>query len=287
MTGMADAEAIEAIKQVKYRYLRALDTKHWDDFADTLTEDIVGDYGSSLGEEHRFTNRKDLVEFMRKSMPAGVLTEHRVTHPEISVDGDEAEAIWYLQDRVIVPEFNFVLEGAAFYRDRYRKTPDGWKISKTGYDRTYEFTMSTEALNFKATPGKAINRTPSYVERAARRRRSVTESTTACTLDASFRDGDERAGLKPAHDLDEGVVVEGDTAGGGSTVGGVDKESAAVAGDASLVDAHHDRVGVLRDVEVLGAAGRVGVEGGSRPSCRPAWCCRSDSSCRRPTSGRG
>lgn len=39
-----------AIKNVKYRYLRALDTKHWDDFADTLTDDIVGDYGSSPGE---------------------------------------------------------------------------------------------------------------------------------------------------------------------------------------------------------------------------------------------
>ncbi|HEY3995026.1 MAG TPA: nuclear transport factor 2 family protein, partial [Mycobacterium sp.] len=31
---------IEAIKQLKYRYLRALDTKHWDDYADTLAEDI-------------------------------------------------------------------------------------------------------------------------------------------------------------------------------------------------------------------------------------------------------
>ena len=36
---------IDEIKRVKYRYLRALDTKHWDEFADTLTEDIVGDYG--------------------------------------------------------------------------------------------------------------------------------------------------------------------------------------------------------------------------------------------------
>ena len=34
--GVAD---IDDIKQVKYRYLRALDTKHWDDFAATLTED--------------------------------------------------------------------------------------------------------------------------------------------------------------------------------------------------------------------------------------------------------
>jgi len=157
MSGMAaDADALEAIKHVKYRYLRALDTKHWDDFADTLTEDIVGDYGSSLGEEHRFTNREDLVEFMRSAMPAGVLTEHRVTHPEITVDGDEAEATWYLQDHVIVPEFNFMLMGAAFYHDRYRRTPDGWKICATGYDRTYEATMSLEGLNFKATPGAAL-----------------------------------------------------------------------------------------------------------------------------------
>ena len=156
MSGMADLETIEEIKRVKYRYLRALDTKHWDDFADTLTEDIVGAYGSSLGKEHRFTNRTDLVEFMRTSMPANVLTEHRVTHPEITVNGDEAEATWYLQDRVIVPEYNFMLFGAAFYHDRYRRTPDGWKICSTGYDRTYEVTQSVEGLNFKVTPGAAL-----------------------------------------------------------------------------------------------------------------------------------
>ena len=156
MSGMADVDAIEAIKRVKYRYLRALDTKHWDDFADTLTEDIVGDYGSSLGKEHHFTNRADLVEFMRTSMPSGVLTEHRVTHPEITVDGDDAEATWYLQDRVIVPEYNFMLFGAAFYHDRYRRTEDGWKICVTGYDRTYEATQSLEGLNFTLKPGSAL-----------------------------------------------------------------------------------------------------------------------------------
>jgi 3-phenylpropionate/cinnamic acid dioxygenase small subunit len=156
MSGMADADAIEAIKQVKYRYLRALDTKHWDDFEDTLTEDIIGDYGSSLGQEHHFTNRADLVEYMRTSMPAGVITEHRVTHPEITVDGDQAEATWYLQDRVIVPEYNFMLFGAGFYHDRYRRTPDGWKICATGYDRTYDVSQSVEGLNFKVRPGSAI-----------------------------------------------------------------------------------------------------------------------------------
>ena len=110
---------IDEIQQVKYRYLRALDTKHWDDFADTLTEDVIGDYDASIGEAHHFTDRDSLVEFMRTSMPANIITEHRVTHPEITVKGDEASATWYLQDRVIVPEINFMLTGAAFYHDQY------------------------------------------------------------------------------------------------------------------------------------------------------------------------
>lgn len=154
MSRMDDADAI---KNVKYRYLRALDTKHWDEFADTLTEDIVGDYGSSMGSEHHFTDRDELVAFMRESLGPNVISEHRVTHPEISVDGDEATATWYLQDRVIVADFNFMLIGAAFYHDRYRRTADGWKISATSYERTYEATMSLENLNFKLTPGRALH----------------------------------------------------------------------------------------------------------------------------------
>lgn len=153
MIGMSD---LEDIKQVKYRYFRALDTKHWDDFEDTLTEDVIGDYGSSLGEEHKFSDRASLVEFMRSSMPANVITEHRVTHPEITIDGDEATGIWYLQDKVIVAEFDFMLMGAGFYHDRYRKTADGWKISATGYERTYDATLSLKALDFKIRPGIAL-----------------------------------------------------------------------------------------------------------------------------------
>jgi len=154
---MGDLEEFEAIKQVKYRYLRALDTKHWDAFADTLTDDIVGDYGSSMGKELHFTNRAELVEFMRTSMPAGVITEHRVAHPEITMDdSDHAEGRWYLQDRVIVPTHNFMLWGAAFYRDRYRKTADGWKICATGYDRTYEVTQSLDGQNVTVTAGSAL-----------------------------------------------------------------------------------------------------------------------------------
>jgi hypothetical protein len=152
----AEIADIEAIKQVKFRYLRALDTKHWDDFANTLTDDVIGDYGSSVGKELHFANRVDLVNYMRKNLGPAVITEHRVTHPEITVTGDEASGTWYLQDRVIVAEFDFMLIGAAFYHDRYRRTDDGWKISATSYDRTYEATISLAGIDFKVKPGRAL-----------------------------------------------------------------------------------------------------------------------------------
>ena len=80
MSAMGD---IDEIEQVKYRYLRALDTKHWDEFADTLTEDVIGDYDASIGEAHHFTDRTPSSSSCASSMPANIITEHRVTHPEI------------------------------------------------------------------------------------------------------------------------------------------------------------------------------------------------------------
>jgi hypothetical protein len=155
MSGMGD---IDEIKQVKYRYLRGLDTKDWDTFAGTLTDDVVGTYGSSVGDDHlNFSDRDSLVNFMRSSLGPQIITEHRVDHPEITVDGDEATATWYLQDRVIGADFNFMLIGAAFYHDRYRRTADGWRICATGYQRTYEATMTLENLNFKLKPGAALH----------------------------------------------------------------------------------------------------------------------------------
>ncbi|WP_373692385.1 nuclear transport factor 2 family protein [[Mycobacterium] kokjensenii] len=151
---------IDAIKQVKYRYMRALDTKHWDDFAATLADDVTAAYGQSMGKKQTFGDRESLVEFMRNSLPGNIITEHRVNHPEITLTGpDTATGIWYLQDRVIVPDVNLMLIGAGFYEDTYRRTADGWKLSHTGYQRTYDATINLADLpGFNVTFGEALNR---------------------------------------------------------------------------------------------------------------------------------
>ena len=50
---VVDLVAIEQLRQLKYRYLRTLDLKQWDDFADTLTDDVSASYGERLSFEGR------------------------------------------------------------------------------------------------------------------------------------------------------------------------------------------------------------------------------------------
>lgn len=128
---------ISEIEQLKYRYMRLLDTKQWDEFATCFSDDATADYGGIT-----FSSPGELVDYMRNNLPAEIITMHTVHHPEITVADGEATGRWYLHDKVFAPSFEFALEGAAFYEDRYVRTPQGWRIAHTGYQRTWELTTS-------------------------------------------------------------------------------------------------------------------------------------------------
>lgn len=151
-----DRSDVEAIQQLKYRYLRTLDLKRWAEFEACFLPEATGDYAGL-----QFADRDALVSYMRENLGEGLISMHHVHHPEIVVDGDEARGTWYLEDRVIVPDFDFVLEGAAFYDDRYVRTPEGWRVAHTGYRRTYEVSMSTKDFaSWKVTRGTAYDAAP-------------------------------------------------------------------------------------------------------------------------------
>lgn len=138
-----DADAVSAISRLKFRYLRALDTKAWEDFADTMIPEATATYSEYL----QFESREAFLAFMRNTLGPHVITEHRCDHPEIDVDGDAATGIWYLADTVLIPGHNMLLRGAAFYSDRYVLCDDGfWRIAHTGYERTYEVVLSLSDL---------------------------------------------------------------------------------------------------------------------------------------------
>ena len=60
---------------------------------------------------------------------------------------------------MIVDAVRFMLEGAAFYEDRYVRTADGWKVAHTGYRRTWELHYDLSDLpGLKVTgPGEHLH----------------------------------------------------------------------------------------------------------------------------------
>jgi len=132
-----DLHELEAIKRLKYRYLRCLDQKRWDELADCFTPDARSSYG---GGRYAFEGREAIMDFLRKAMGApSFLSSHRAHHPEIELTGpDTATGVWALEDTVIETRAAITIRGAAFYTDEYVKVDGAWKIRFTGYRRTYE-----------------------------------------------------------------------------------------------------------------------------------------------------
>ena len=139
-----DLVALEEIRQVKYRYLRCVDLKLWDEIAAVFTDQASAEYGThAAGRELNLYGRDEIVGYLRENLPPSIITVHRCGQPEISVDGNSAAGTWSFEDTVIALDYRVVIKGAAFYEDTYERGDDGrWRISHTGYRRIYE-TMSS------------------------------------------------------------------------------------------------------------------------------------------------
>jgi ketosteroid isomerase-like protein len=140
-----DLAEFEAIKMLKYRYLRGVDLRDWDLVRSTLTEDATAAYADG---KLSYDGREAILAFLAESMPAGqMISAHRVHHPEIELTGPTtATARWALDDTVIMPDGNLTLRGAAYYTDQLVKGDGEWRIRHTGYQRVYEETDSRQGV---------------------------------------------------------------------------------------------------------------------------------------------
>ena len=134
----------EAIKALKYAYLRCLDQKDWAGLAELLLPDATAAYS---GGRYTYSGRDEIVAFVERNMGREQFhSSHRAHHPEITLDGDRAEATWALEDIVVDSEWDFLLIGAAFYEDVYVRVDGRWLIQHTGYRRSFEMTMPTTSI---------------------------------------------------------------------------------------------------------------------------------------------
>ena len=138
MDRLETLEIIEAVKQLKARYLRALDMADW-----TLMEQVLSENAHCVFEggvyTHEYHSRAEMIEFFRSAFHDQTITRHNCHHPEIEVlSSSSARGLWYLSDFFEHIEHNMVMDGSALYRDEYVLEEDGWRIKDTGYQRIYE-----------------------------------------------------------------------------------------------------------------------------------------------------
>ena len=144
-------EDIEAIRQLKYRYCRAIDMADMALLKTLFTEDASVCY---VGGSYRFEaqGRDTILEALSHAFHAEAVAMHHVNHPEIELVSDtEATGIWYLKDWFLNLKLMLITDGTALYRDRYVKRDGQWLIQHASYSRIYEIvTPVTEKPNLTA-----------------------------------------------------------------------------------------------------------------------------------------
>ena len=126
---------IEAIKRLKSRYCRYLDTKDWTAWRTLFTDDFVSDTSGAGGKI--ISGADDFVAFTRKSL-RGQPTVHQVHAPDIELDSPTtAHGVWALEDVVrFGPGVN--LRGYGHYTETYQKSDGAWRIKTSTLTRLRE-----------------------------------------------------------------------------------------------------------------------------------------------------
>lgn len=131
----ADLVEIEAIKQLKARYCRLLDTKDWAAWRTLFADDFLSDTSPAGGK--KIQGADEFVAFTRKSL-RNQATVHQVHAPEIELTSPTtARGVWALEDVVrFGPGVN--LRGYGHYHETYEKLDGQWRFTSSTLTRLRE-----------------------------------------------------------------------------------------------------------------------------------------------------
>ncbi|MGW1739290.1 nuclear transport factor 2 family protein [Nocardia sp. NPDC001965] len=115
----------EALRALKARYFRLMDTKDWAGFRALFCDDVVIDLSESGGEV--ITGADTFLTFLTARI-GEALTIHHGHSPEIDVLSETtAQGIWALEDRLTWPDGTHV-HGFGHYHETYAKIDGDWRI---------------------------------------------------------------------------------------------------------------------------------------------------------------
>ena len=128
------ADEIEAIRRLKARYFRLMDTKDWDGMREVFTDDVVIDTAEAGGQVARGAD--EFMAFLREALGDAV-TVHQGHMPEIDLTSETtATGIWALND-IIIWSSGMRLDGYGHYHETYEKSDGEWRIKSSKLTRLH------------------------------------------------------------------------------------------------------------------------------------------------------
>ncbi|AZI36829.1 hypothetical protein NT2_05_04300 [Caenibius tardaugens NBRC 16725] len=141
-------EDIDAIRQLKARYLRCCDLKQVDELRETF---LPGPIRIAYQNFPVFTDRDDFLKvYQEMACQGGVYDIHHATNGEITLTGtDRATGKWSLNFRTILLANRSVTRLGVEYEDVYHKRDGRWYIAET---LSYVTSMVTEVIGEDGSP---------------------------------------------------------------------------------------------------------------------------------------
>ncbi len=118
---------LEAIKQLKARYCRTMDSKDWVAMRRVFADDVEMDTTASGGGV--LTGADDFLAFLQETL-ADVVTVHHCHMPEIELTSTtSASGVWAMEDMLRWAD-GTELHGYGHYYETYEKVGGQWRIKR-------------------------------------------------------------------------------------------------------------------------------------------------------------
>jgi len=151
-------EDIEIIKKLKYKYLRCLDGKLWDEMEECFAEDVKASY---FNDEIKTDGKESTLQFFRMGLTEDIIALHHGHHPEIEITSETtARGTWGLYNFLIDKKGNRAQRVGGIYHEEYVKEDGRWKIKsiicrQLFHEHWERQDMPSAQLTFRGTPQHA------------------------------------------------------------------------------------------------------------------------------------
>src|SRR5712692_8329180 len=118
------------ISDVQLRYATGLDSRDWALFRSCFTDEIEVDFTSVFGGDPRKVSADRWADAARRTLSGLAATQHMITNHVITVDGDKALCVAYVQAQHYLPNDrgDSIQTMGGYYTNRFVRTPQGWRI---------------------------------------------------------------------------------------------------------------------------------------------------------------